>query len=150
LASFAQEVSPLRRQLSESLRTRHTLEPLAWHWSHWPGRLPVRELRHSQHGQAVLHHVSIPTASGQLGGDGGDGETEGDGGIGGDHWRPVSVGGDHWTHCLPIRLCSGKEPALTKFGYRGTSLTRKRTPLGPYRRPMPRALWWSCGGGGFL
>ena len=22
-----------------SLRTRHTLEPLAWHWSHWPGRL---------------------------------------------------------------------------------------------------------------
>ena len=20
------------------LRTRHTLEPLAWHWSHWPGR----------------------------------------------------------------------------------------------------------------
>ena len=24
--------------------------------------------------------------------------------------------------------------------YRGTSLTRKRTPLGPYGRPMPRAL----------
>ena len=24
--------------------------------------------------------------------------------------------------------------------YRGTSLTRKRTPLGPYRRPMPRVL----------
>ena len=22
-----------------ALRTRHTLEPLAWHWSHWPGRL---------------------------------------------------------------------------------------------------------------
>ena len=22
-------------------------------------------------------------------------------------------------------------------------LTRKRTPLGPYRRLMPRALWWS-------
>ena len=21
------------------LRTRHTLEPWAWHWSHWPGRL---------------------------------------------------------------------------------------------------------------
>ncbi len=21
------------------LRTWHTLEPLAWHWSHWPGRL---------------------------------------------------------------------------------------------------------------
>ena len=24
--------------------------------------------------------------------------------------------------------------------YRGTSLTRKRTPLGPYRKPMPRVL----------
>ena len=24
--------------------------------------------------------------------------------------------------------------------YRGTSLTRKRTPLGPYRRPVPRVL----------
>ena len=24
--------------------------------------------------------------------------------------------------------------------YRGTSLTGKRTPLGPYRRPMPRVL----------
>ena len=23
----------------QSLRTRHTLEPLAWHWSHWPDRL---------------------------------------------------------------------------------------------------------------
>jgi len=26
------------------------------------------------------------------------------------------------------------------FHYRGTSLTRKRTPLGPSRRPMPRVL----------
>ena len=25
--------------------------------------------------------------------------------------------------------------------YRGTSSTKKRTPLGPYRRPMPRVLW---------
>ena len=28
---------------------------------------------------------------------------------------------------------------------RGTSLTRKRTPLGPYRRPMPRVLGGSQG-----
>ena len=33
--------------------------------------------------------------------------------------------------------------------YRGTSLIRKRTPLGPYRRPMPRVLGgvlaeWAC------
>ena len=27
--------------------------------------------------------------------------------------------------------------------HRGTSLTRKRTPLGPYRRPVPRVLWGS-------
>ena len=29
-------------------------------------------------------------------------------------------------------------------------LTRKRTPLGPYRRPMPRVLGESKGGGRFL
>ena len=28
--------------------------------------------------------------------------------------------------------------ALKKKVYRGTSLTRKRTPLGPHRRPMPK------------
>jgi len=33
--------------------------------------------------------------------------------------------------------------------YKGTSLIRKRTPLGPYRRPMPRVLWGSQGGGRF-
>ena len=27
--------------------------------------------------------------------------------------------------------------------YRGTSLIRKRLPLGPYSSPMPRALWCS-------
>ena len=26
--------------------------------------------------------------------------------------------------------------------YRGTSLIRKRLPLGPYRMPMTTALWW--------
>jgi hypothetical protein len=31
--------------------------------------------------------------------------------------------------------------------YRGTSLTKKRTPLRPYRRPMPGVLWGSLGGG---
>jgi len=33
---------------------------------------------------------------------------------------------------------------------RGASLTRKRTPLGPYRRPMPRVLGGSSGGSRFL
>ena len=32
----------------------------------------------------------------------------------------------------------------------GASLTGKRTPLGPYRRPMPRVLGGSWGGGRFL
>ena len=31
---------------------------------------------------------------------------------------------------------------------RGTSLIRNSAPLGPYSRPMPRALWWSYGGVG--
>ena len=34
--------------------------------------------------------------------------------------------------------------------YRGTSLIENITPLGPYSRAMPRALWWSWGGGLFL
>ena len=34
--------------------------------------------------------------------------------------------------------------------YRGTSLMRKCTPLGPYRRPVPRVLGESEGGEHFL
>jgi len=34
-------------------------------------------------------------------------------------------------------------------GYRGTSLTRKRTPLRPYRRPIPRVLGGPRGMGAF-
>ena len=34
--------------------------------------------------------------------------------------------------------------------YRGTSLIRKRDPLGLYRRPLPRDLGGSCGGVRFL
>ena len=34
--------------------------------------------------------------------------------------------------------------------HRGTSLIRKRTPSGPYRRPMPRVLGWPQGGRRFL
>ena len=30
-----------------------------------------------------------------------------------------------------------------KMEYRGTSLLRSRTPLGPYSRPMPKVLRWS-------
>ena len=34
--------------------------------------------------------------------------------------------------------------------YRGTSLIRNRLPVEPYSRAMPRALWWSHGGGRFF
>jgi hypothetical protein len=46
-----------------------------------------------------------------------------------------------------------RHPLPTDFGvpqgqYGGTSLIRKRTPLEPYRRPMPWVLGGSWGGGG--
>ena len=37
-----------------------------------------------------------------------------------------------------------------RLQYRGTSLIRNCPSLGPYGRPLPRALWWSCGRGQFL
>jgi hypothetical protein len=52
--------------------------------------------------------------------------------------RPV--GSSHW-----ISTC-----ALPFGVYRGTSLIRKRRPLGTFSKPMPRALWWSYGGVRFL
>ena len=36
------------------------------------------------------------------------------------------------------------------LGYRVTSLTRNCSTLGPYSRPVPRALWWSQGGWWYL
>jgi len=39
---------------------------------------------------------------------------------------------------------------LRERSYRGKSLIRKRTPLRPYRRPMPRVVGRSWGGGRFL
>ena len=45
---------------------------------------------------------------------------------------------------LGLRLIKKKKKCgWAKALYRGASLIRKRSPLGPYRRPMPRALWWS-------
>ena len=43
-----------------------------------------------------------------------------------------------------------KGTARGRCQYRGTSLIRKRTPLEPYRRPMPRIVGGSQGGGHFL
>jgi len=41
------------------------------------------------------------------------------------------------------------EDHAPSLDYRGTSLIRNRTPLGPYRRPMPRFLGGSKEGGRF-
>ena len=43
----------------------------------------------------------------------------------------------------PVGVNYMKEPRVktnVPLFYRGTSLIRKCTPLGPYRRPMPRVL----------
>ena len=37
--------------------------------------------------------------------------------------------------------CSALKASM--YMYRGTSLMRHNTPLGPYSRTMPMALWWS-------
>ena len=46
------------------------------------------------------------------------------------------------THATPVLVLARP--------HRGTSLERKRTPLGPYRRPMARVLGGSYGGERFL
>ena len=51
-------------------------------------------------------------------------------------------------HVLP-RL-TFHEPSTFKIKYRGTSLIRKRTPLGPYSWTLPRFLGESWRGGRFL
>jgi hypothetical protein len=47
---------------------------------------------------------------------------------------------------LPGPGCEGR--AMDE--YRGILLTRRCNPLGPYRRPMPRIIGGSHGGGRFL
>ena len=49
---------------------------------------------------------------------------------------------EHPTGCLGGRFApaAGLDPKACLGVYRGTSLIRKRTPLGPYRRPMPRGV----------
>ena len=45
---------------------------------------------------------------------------------------------------IPISLYGGTLAKVLHMDmYRGTSLTKKRTPLGTYRMPMPRVLWGS-------
>ena len=58
--------------------------------------------------------------------------------------RPV------WKPTLPAMFSSfDQDLERGHVHHRGTSLIRNRTPLGPYNRPMRRALWCSWGGGVF-
>ena len=51
---------------------------------------------------------------------------------------------------IPCGTCGVWGVGVRDHQCRGTSLTRKRTPLAPYRRPMPRVLGRSWEGGRFL
>jgi hypothetical protein len=51
---------------------------------------------------------------------------------------------------LGLHVPSGVNTGIHTGAYRGTSLKLNNAPLGPYTRPMSRALSWSWGGGGCL
>ena len=54
---------------------------------------------------------------------------------------PLPSRAPHHLHSALGQCC------VTKYWYRGTSLIRNTPLLGPYRRSIPRVLWWSSGGG---
>jgi len=58
--------------------------------------------------------------------------------------------GPSWARCSQHASHVSARADWRKARYRGTSLIRNSTPLGPYGRPMPRALWRSWGGERFL
>ena len=68
----------------------------------------------------------------------------------------VRISSRYQTHIYHRKTFSANNEQLfrrwscTVAKHRGTSLIRTRNPLGPYRRPMPRALGGSQGGGRFL
>ena len=62
---------------------------------------------------------------------------------------PVGVTCEKSIPCCPTQLVRtiqwlhGPRQNVEAIAYRGTSLIRKRPPLGPYSRHMSRALGWS-------
>ena len=73
----------------------------------------------------------------------------------------VSRSGEHFPDGFDLHLPHEREKCVyygsdplrgrsQRTLYRGTSLIRNSLPLGPFSRTLPRALWWSWGGGRFL
>jgi len=67
ISGLGSRVPHFRIQVSgfgwEALRTRHTLEPLAWHWSHWLGIGAIGLVDKSGESvSSVRHHVTLVTA----------------------------------------------------------------------------------------
>ena len=50
---------------------------------------------------------------------------------------------EYWHACSRETEALSTPDMASDMAYRGTSLIRKRTPLGPYSRNMARALWGS-------
>ena len=59
-------------------------------------------------------------------------------------------GGGAYERGIPAPLVGNFRQQGQHQGYRSTSLTRKRNPLGPYRRPIARVLRVSYGIGRFF
>ena len=51
---------------------------------------------------------------------------------------------------MTVWLVLSKRESMLVLSYRGTSLIRKRPPLGPYSSPTPRVIWGSYEGGRFV
>ena len=51
--------------------------------------------------------------------------------------------------CIEVHVVG--RPAKVRYHdpYKGTSLIRNNTLLGPYNRTKSRAIWWPLGGGAF-
>ena len=122
-------------------------EVLTWLYAIWTlltTRLSKKGLRHANHTSSTAHAVCITlhacvnvkpqTHAGSRQGGGPDfAEFRAS-------WRPRGEMG----YLSPPGIPHTPNP------YRGISLIRKRTPPGPFRRPMPRVLGGSQGGGRFL
>ena len=67
-----------------------------------------------------------------------------------EHVYDINKDGSLFVHGRWTKFDAGLHSTRRLATYRGTSLTRTRTPLGPCRKPLPRVLGGSKGGWRFL